>query len=58
MTATHQQGTGDDLLIVAEFPPGAKLGFSIEKNAVTEVKAAEPIVYSHHTYSFDLMRLN
>lgn len=39
-SVTHQQGTGDDLLIVAEFPPGAKLGFSIEKNAVTEVKEA------------------
>ena len=38
MSVTHQQGTGDDLLIIAEFPPGAKLGFSIEKNAVTEVK--------------------
>uniref|UniRef100_A0A7S0XGI3 PDZ domain-containing protein n=1 Tax=Mantoniella antarctica TaxID=81844 RepID=A0A7S0XGI3_9CHLO len=35
----HQQGTGDDLLIVAEFPQGAKLGFSVEKNAVTQVTA-------------------
>jgi len=40
LTVTHQQGTGDDLLVLAEFPAGGKLGFTIEMNAVTEVKAA------------------